>query len=104
LYLKLGRAAESEPHFRRAIELNPSSSFAHSHLSVVQLLAGDPEAAERSARQALELSGGNDWARYVLGAALLRNAATYGEGLRHLEYASRSVPAATQLLKALQAK
>jgi Flp pilus assembly protein TadD len=104
LYVKLGRPAEGEPHIRRAIELNPSSSFAHSDLSAVQLLAGDFEAAERSARRALELSGGNDWARFVLGATLVLNAATYGEGLQQLEYASRSVPAATQLLNALQAK
>jgi len=104
LYLKLGRPAESEPHLRRAIELNPSSSFAHSDLSMVQLLAGDKEAAERSARRALELSRGNDWARFVLGATLVLNPATYSEGLQHLEYASRSVPAAKDTLRALQAK
>jgi len=104
LYIKLGRPAEAEPHSRRAIELNPSSSFAHSDLSEVQLQAGDLEAAERSARRALQLSGANDWARFVLGASLLRNTATYNEGLQHLEYASRSVPAARQTLKALQTK
>ena len=81
-----------------------SSSFAHSDLSALQLLAGDWEAAERSARRALQLSGGNDWARFVLGAALVVNPVTYSEGLQHLEYASRSVPAARDALKALQAK
>ena len=102
LYLKLGRPAEAEPHIRRAIELNPSSSFAHADLSAVQLLAGDLEGAEHSARRALQLSGGNDWARFVLGATLVLNPATYSEGLQHLEYASRSVPAARQTLEALQ--
>jgi len=104
LYIKLGQPAEAEPHSRRAIDLNPSSSFAYSDLSEIQLQAGDLQAAERSARRALQLSGANDWARFVLGASLLRNAATYNEGLQHLEYASRSVPAARQTLKALQAK
>jgi tetratricopeptide (TPR) repeat protein len=104
LYLKLGRPAEAEPHLRRAIELDPSSSAAYSNLSAVQLLSGDPGAAERTARRALELSRGNDWARFVLGVTLLRNAATYSEALQHLEYASRSVPAARETLKALQAK
>jgi tetratricopeptide (TPR) repeat protein len=104
LYLKLERPAEAEPHIRRAIELNPSFSFAHSDLSAIQLLAGDFEAAERSARRALQLSGGNDWARFVLGATLVLKAVTYSEGLEQLEYASRSVPGATQLLKTLQAK
>jgi tetratricopeptide (TPR) repeat protein len=104
LYLKLERPAEAEPHIRRAIELNPSSSFAHSDLSALQLLAGDWDAAERSALRALELSRTNDWARFILGLALLRNAATRAEALQHLEYASRSVPAARETLKALQAK
>jgi len=104
LYMKLERSGEAEPHFRRAIELNPLSSFAHSDLSAVQLLAGDLKAAERSARRALELSAANDWARFVLGLTLLHNGTTQAEGLQNLEYASRSVPAATQVLKALQAK
>jgi tetratricopeptide (TPR) repeat protein len=104
LYLKLGRPAEAEPHIRRAIELNPSSSFAHSDLSAVQLLAGDLAGAERSARRALQLSAGNDWARFVLGEILVVNPATYSEGLQHLEYASRSVPAARDTLRALQAR
>lgn len=104
LYLRLGRPAEAEPHIRRAIELNPSSSFAHADLSAIQLVSGDLEAAERSARRALELSRGNDWARFVLGVTLLRNAATYGEALQHLESASRSVPAARETLKAFEAK
>jgi Flp pilus assembly protein TadD len=104
LYLKLDGPAEAEPHIRRAIELNPSSSFAHSDLSAVQLLTGDLEGAERSARRALELSRANDWARFMLGLTLLRNSATQAEALQHLEYASRSVPAARDTLKALQAK
>ncbi|HSP68489.1 MAG TPA: tetratricopeptide repeat protein [Bryobacteraceae bacterium] len=104
LYLRLGRLAEAEPHLHRAIELDPSSSAAHSNLSAVQLLAGDLGAAERTARRALELSRDNDWARFVLGVTLLRNAATYSEALRHLESAARSVPAARETLNALQAK
>jgi len=104
LYLRLGRPAEAEPHLRRAIELDPSSSAAHSNLSIVQLLAGDLGAAERTARRALELSRDNDWARFVLGVTLLRNAATYSDALRHLESAARSVPAARETLNALQAK
>ena len=104
LYMKLERSAEAEPHIRRAIELNPSSSFAHSDLSALQLLAGDWEAAERSALRALELSRSNDWARFMLGLALLRNAATRAEALQHLEYASRSVPGARQALEALRAR
>jgi len=81
-----------------------SSSAAHSNLSIVQLLAGDLGAAERTARRALELSRDNDWARFVLGVTLLRNAATYSDALRHLESAARSVPAARETLNALQAK
>lgn len=104
LYLKLNRPAEAETHIRRAIELNPSSSVAHSDLAAIQLLSGDLGAAERSARRALELSRGNDWARFVLGMTLLRNTATYGEALRQLESASRSVPAAGQILAALPVK
>jgi tetratricopeptide (TPR) repeat protein len=104
LYLRLGRPAEAEPHLRRAIELDPSSSAAHSNLSIFQLLAGDLGAAERTARRALELSRDNDWARFVLGVTLLRNAATYSDALRHLESAARSVPAARETLNALQAK
>ena len=104
MYLMLDRPAEAEPHIRQAIQLNTLSSFAHADLSAVQLLAGDLEGAERSARRALQLSGGNDWARFVLGATLVLNPATYSEGLQHLEYASRSVPAARDTLKALQAK
>jgi Flp pilus assembly protein TadD len=104
MYLMLDRPAEAEPHIRRAIELNPLSSFAHVDLSAVQLLAGDFAGAESSARRALQLSGSNDWARFMLGATLVLNPATYNEGLQHLEYASRSVPAARETLKTLQAK
>jgi tetratricopeptide (TPR) repeat protein len=104
LYLKLDRPDDAGPHLRRAVALDPTSSFAHSDLSAIQLLEGDLAGAERSARRALQLSAENDWARFVLGAVLLREPATYREGLQHLESASRSVPAARRVLSGLKGK
>ena len=49
--------------------------------------------------QLAKLSADNDWARFVLGEALVLNPATYGEGLQHLQDASRSVPTRSSLAR-----
>jgi adenylate cyclase len=51
-----GRHDEALRRLRRAIELNPNSSFAHGYVGVVHAFGGDPERALESAAEAMRLS------------------------------------------------
>jgi tetratricopeptide (TPR) repeat protein len=64
---KLEQAAES---YRRAIEINPEEGAFHIALARVQVFAGDYEAAETNARNALLIDPASPSARAVLGWAL----------------------------------
>jgi tetratricopeptide (TPR) repeat protein len=64
---KLEQAAES---YRRAIEINPEEAAFHIALARVQVFAGDYEAAETNARNALLIDPASPSARAVLGWAL----------------------------------
>jgi adenylate cyclase len=51
-----GRHDEALRRLRRAIELNPNSSFAHGYVGVVHAFGGEPELAFQSAAEAMRLS------------------------------------------------
>jgi len=65
------RAAEAAEHFRRAAELDPRSADAASLLGQALLAAGQPDAAERALRAALQLRA-DEASQTALGFALLR--------------------------------
>ena len=55
LWMGLGRVDEAVEHLRRAIVLNPEAGYAYLQLSYLESMIGDLDAAETSARQAIEL-------------------------------------------------
>lgn len=55
LWMGTARVDEALHHLRRAIELNPEGGYAYLQLAMLEALNGDRDAAEASARQAIEL-------------------------------------------------
>ena len=55
LWMGQGRVPEAVEHLRRAIMLNPEAGYSYLQLSYLEALLGDLDAAELSARQAIEL-------------------------------------------------
>jgi hypothetical protein len=103
-YWHLGRLRDAEAELLRGLQLNPYSTVAHSNLSAVQIGLGDLAEAERNARRALAISVLNDRARYLLGVILTQTPETKSEGLRELEFAARTMPAARILLDSLRGR
>jgi len=102
-YGHLGRLEEAHAALRRSLELDSHSSVAHYNMGVILFRMGDISAAERSAKRALEESAGNAWAHYLLGCLLSASEATRADGLRHAQYAARSLPQARELVRSLRA-
>ena len=101
-YAQLGRYAESEAELRRSIALDPAAWAAHYDLAVTLYRTGDFAAAELSVRRALELSSANPPVHLLLGVLLCRSEETRADGVRHLQYAARTIPAARELLGKLE--
>jgi tetratricopeptide (TPR) repeat protein len=101
-YFRLGRLEEAESELSRAIALDPDSSTAHSNLGILQFHRGKLPEAKANAKRALELSSTNARARYVLGLVLANSQGTRAEGVRQLQHAARTLPAAQRALEVLR--
>ena len=55
LWMGKGEVEEAIAHLRRGVALNPEAGYSYLQLSFLQSLSGDLDAAEASARQAIEL-------------------------------------------------
>jgi tetratricopeptide (TPR) repeat protein len=85
-----GRLDEAVGHFRRAIEVRPSSSAAHVNLGYARALLGDPEGAIRAYERAIALAPSAE-THFKLADALLR-VGRKDQGLHHLREAARLNP------------
>jgi len=103
-YACLGRYPEAELELRRTIELIPEESLPRSNLAWVLLAMGRRAEAEANVRRAIQLSPDSASAHLLLGRLLMETQDTLAEGLRHLEYAARTIPEAKQIAKALNGK
>ena len=101
-YARLGRPAEGQAALERAVALDPDTWQASYNLGAVSYLLGDFSAAERSARRAVELSRDNALPHLLLGSLLCLHRETRAEGVRHVQYAARTIPAAQKLLDKMQ--
>ena len=103
-YAQLGRVAESEVELRRSIVLDPAAWTAHYDLAVTLYRIGDLAGAQQSTRRALDLSSTNAQAHLLLGLLLCGREETRADGVKHLEYAARTILQAKELLDALWRK
>ena len=87
---------------RHSLDLDPYLSMVHYNLGVVLFRIGDVGGAEQSAQHAVEQSPEDARAHLLLGALLWRKKATRSDGLRHIEFAARSLPEAKELLQSLE--
>lgn len=101
-YGRLGRLDAAAAMLRRSLDLDPHSSMGHYNLAAALFRIGDLAGAEQSARRAVEQSPENAWAHLLLGDLLSRKERTRGEGLRHIEFAARSLPEAKDLLQSIE--
>jgi tetratricopeptide (TPR) repeat protein len=76
LYLRLRRMAEAARALDQAIVMEPASPSAHHARGLAHLLSGDPAAAEREFREALQLGAQSFEAHYHLAVALERQQRT----------------------------
>ena len=101
-YGQLGRLDAAAAMLRRSLDLDPHSLMAHYNLAVALFRIGDMAGAEQSARRAVEQSPENAWAHLLLGDLLWRKTGTRGDGLRHIEFAARSLPEAKDLMQNIE--
>lgn len=101
-YGQLGRLDAAAAMLRRSLDLDPNSSMGHYNLAVALFRVGDLAGAEQSARHAVEQSPENAWAHLLLGGLLWRKEGIRGDGLRHIEFAARSLPEAKELRKSIE--
>ena len=98
-YGLLGRLDDAAAALQRSIELDPRSSIAHYNMGILLARIGDLAGAEDSARRAVAESGENAWAHLLLGVLLWKSERTRSDGLRHIEFAARSLPDARKLIE-----
>jgi Flp pilus assembly protein TadD len=98
------RRPEAVAEFRRTIELAPEESLPYSNLAWVLFAMGHRAEAETNARRAIELSPENATAHFLMGCLLVETPQALVEGIRHLEYAARTIPEAEQMAKVLRRK
>jgi len=101
-YARLNRLPDAEAELRRALALDPEGDLHHSNLGWVLFWQGRFDEAEASVRSALRLAPGSASAHMLLGRLMLNRAETRADGLKHLEYAARVMPAAKAMLNALR--
>jgi tetratricopeptide (TPR) repeat protein len=101
-YIRLGEPARAAEEFRRAIALDPSSAVQQANLALALAQAGQTAEAVQQARQALRIDSTNAVGHYVLGCIMLGDAKYRAEAIRHLELASRDLPAAARALEAVK--
>jgi tetratricopeptide (TPR) repeat protein len=100
-YLRLNRFGEAGVSLRRALDLDPYAWDAHHNLAVVLFYAGDRSAAESSIRRSPQLYASNPLGHLLLGYLLFLREETRSDGLEHIRYAARSVPAAKEFLRSV---
>jgi Flp pilus assembly protein TadD len=98
------RRPEAVAEFRRTIELAPEESLPYSNLAWVLFAMGQRAEAETNVRRAIELSPENATAHLLMGCLLVQTPQALLEGIRHLEYAARTIPEAEQMAKVLRRK
>jgi tetratricopeptide (TPR) repeat protein len=87
---KLGRIAEANDHYRKALALDPRLADVHKNLGFNYWTAGKAGEAERCFRAALQLNPGDEFSHYGIGALYL--AQNRGpEAIPHLEKAKSLV-------------
>jgi Tfp pilus assembly protein PilF len=101
-YLHMRQPERAAEEFRKAIALDPSSATQQSNLALALASLGQIAAAAEAARRALQLDSTNALGHYVLGCILAEHAATRADAIRHLELASRDLPAAATTLAELK--
>ena len=101
-YGQLGHLDVAAAMLRRSVDLDGHLSMAHYNLAVALLRLGDLDGAEQSARRALEQSPENAWAHLLLGGLLWRKEGASGDGLRHIEFAARSLPEAKKMRQSIE--
>lgn len=94
VHLRLGDAAAAVDTFRRACELESSSSYAHRMLGVSLLALGELSAAEDSAKQAVELAP-DDVRNYMLLANITFSLNRYADAESYLKAAIAADPLAS---------
>jgi Flp pilus assembly protein TadD len=101
-YARLNRLPDAEAELRRALALDPEDDLHHSNLGWILFWQGRFDEAEASVKRALRLAPGSASAHMLLGRLMFNRAETRADGLKHLEYAARVMPAAKAMLKALR--
>jgi len=101
-YGELKRFREAETALRHSLELDPESWLAHYDLGVILVRSGNPAEAEQNVRRALRESGESARVHLLLGYLLWQRPETRAEGLQHVQYAARTIPAAKKFLRSLQ--
>ena len=102
-YAQLGRFEDARGALQRALALDPNFSNAYFNLGVLLFQIGDQAGAEENLRRRVQLSTENPYAHWALGYILSLRDATRAEGLKHIQYAARSVKDAKQFLASLPA-
>jgi len=87
----LGRLAEAEAHYRRAIDLNPDHADSHNNLGNALMAQGKPDEAQARFRRALALRGGYAEAHFNLANAL-KACGRVEESVRHYREAISHKP------------
>jgi Flp pilus assembly protein TadD len=103
VYSRQRRLPEAVAEFRRTLELIPEESLPYSNLAWLLFAMGERAEAETSVRRALQLSPENASAHLLMGCLLIDTPARR-EGIQHLEYAARTLPAAEKIAKTLSGK
>ncbi len=98
-YAHLERFGDAERALHKSLELDPDYWPGHFNLGLVLFHQGDLSGAEKSARRALEFSSQNPQIHLFLGYLLLLHEETRGQGLKEVEFASHTIPAARQFLQ-----
>lgn len=88
---KVGRSAEANNSYRRAIAIDPRFADAHKNLAFNRWTAGKFTEAEQSFRQALKLNTNDEFAIYGLGT-VLHAQGRYAEAVPLLESTVKSRP------------
>jgi Tfp pilus assembly protein PilF len=98
-YGRLHKPEAAKKEFERAVELDPFSHVAYGDLARIYLQLGDLNSAERAVERAVALDGTDPRTRFLYGALLVRHPASKSEGVRHLQYASRTMRDARRVLE-----
>lgn len=77
-YRFMGRNADAQAEFEKALDLDPRFAEAKLNLGIMQMQSGNSGAAKEMFNQAIKLNSKNHMAHYRLGEALLQEGDTHG--------------------------